>query len=46
LAVRKQAAQKFDGEMRKLNGLEVRKHYEIKIINRVAVLGQLMLART
>jgi hypothetical protein len=41
LAVRKQAAQKFDGEifnLRKLGDLEVRKHYRIEITNRFAAL--------
>jgi hypothetical protein len=41
LAVRKQAAQKFDGgrfNLRKLNDLEVRKQYQIEIINRFAAL--------
>jgi hypothetical protein len=37
---------KYVFNMRKLNDLEVRKYYEIKIINRLAVLGNLMLART
>jgi hypothetical protein len=39
LAVRKQAAQKSDGErfnLRKLNDLEVRKQYQIEIKNRYA----------
>jgi hypothetical protein len=39
LAVRKQAAQKFDGErfnLRKLNDLEIRKQYRIEITNRFA----------
>ena len=39
LAVRKQAAQKFDGgrfNLRKLNDLEVRKQYQIEIKNRFA----------
>ena len=39
LAVSKQAAQRFDGErfnLRKLNGLEVRKQYQIEITNRFA----------
>jgi hypothetical protein len=43
-AVRKQAAQKFDGErfyLRKLNELEVKKQYRIKITNRFAVLVNL-----
>jgi predicted lipase len=42
LAVRKQAAQRFDGEkfnLRKLNDLEVRKQYQIEITNRFAALG-------
>ena len=41
LAVSKQAAQKFEGErlnLRKLNELEVRKQYQIKISNRFATL--------
>jgi hypothetical protein len=41
LAVRKQAAQKFDGvrfNLRKLNDLEVRKQYLIEITNRFAAL--------
>jgi hypothetical protein len=41
LAVRKQAAQKFDGvrfNLRKLNDLEVRIQYQIEITNRFAVL--------
>jgi ribulose bisphosphate carboxylase small subunit len=41
MAVRKQAAQKFDGEkfnLRKLDDLEVRKQYRIKITNRFAAL--------
>jgi len=41
LAVSEQAAQKFDGErfnLRKLNGLEVRKQYQIEITNRFAAL--------
>jgi hypothetical protein len=41
LAVRKQAAQKFDGvrfNLRKLNDLEVRKEYRIEITNRFAAL--------
>ena len=39
LAVNKKAAQKFDGErfnLRKLNELEVRKQYQIKISNNFA----------
>ena len=39
LAVSKQAAQRFDGErlnLRKLNELEVRKRYQIKLSNRFA----------
>jgi hypothetical protein len=39
LAVRKQAAQKFDGERcnwKKLNDLEVRKQYQIEIRNSFA----------
>jgi len=46
LAVSKQAAQKFDGErfnLRKLNELEVRKHYQIEITNRFAALENLTL---
>ena len=42
--VRKQAAQKFDGErfnLRKLNKLEVRKQYQIGITNRFAAFGNL-----
>jgi hypothetical protein len=41
LAVRKQAAEKFDGErfnLRKLNDMEVRKEYQIEITNRSAAL--------
>ena len=41
LAVRKQAAQKFDGgrfNLRKLNDPEVRKQYQIEITNRFAAL--------
>jgi hypothetical protein len=41
LAVRKQAAQKFNGgrfNLRKLNDLEVRKQYQIEITNRFAAL--------
>jgi hypothetical protein len=41
VAVRKQAAQKFDGvrfKLRKLNDLEVRKQYQIEITNRLAAL--------
>ena len=41
LAVRKQAAQKFDGgrfNLRKLNALQVRKQYQIEITNRFAAL--------
>jgi hypothetical protein len=41
LAVRKQAAQNFDGvrfNLRKLNDLEVRKQYQIEITNRFAAL--------
>ena len=44
LTVSKQAAQKFDGEklnLRQLNGLQVRKQYQIGITNRFAVLGKL-----
>jgi hypothetical protein len=42
LAVRKQAAQKFDGEkfnLRKLDDVEVRKQYRIEITNRFAALA-------
>jgi hypothetical protein len=41
LAVRKQATQTSDGgrfHLRKLNGLEVRKQYQIEITNRFAAL--------
>ena len=41
LSVRKQAAQKSDGSrfnLRKLNDLEVRKHYQIQITNKFAAL--------
>ena len=41
LAVRKQAAQNSDGgrfNLRKLNGMEVRKQYQIEITNRFAAL--------
>ena len=41
MAVRKQAAQKSDGgifNLRKLNDLEVRKQYQIKITNKFAAL--------
>ena len=41
LAVRKQAAQKFEGgrfNLRKLNDLEFRKQYQIEITNRFAAL--------
>ena len=44
LAVRKQAAQKFDGErfnLRKPNEREVRKQYQIEITNRFAALEKL-----
>ena len=44
LAVSKQAAQKFEGEtfnLRKLNELEVRKHYQIEITNGFAALENL-----
>ena len=44
LAVTKQAAQNFDGEifnLRKLNEMEVRKQYQIDITNRFASLGHL-----
>ena len=49
MAVSKQAAQKFDGERfntRQLNELEVRKQYHIEITNRLAALGDLVIART
>jgi hypothetical protein len=45
LAVRKQAAQKFDGEkfnLRMLNDLKVRKQYRIEITNRFAALENVM----
>ena len=41
LAISKQAAQKFVGErftLRKINELGVRRHYQIKILNRLAAL--------
>ena len=44
LAVRKQAAQKFEGErfnLRKLNELEVKEKYQIEITNRFAALENL-----
>jgi hypothetical protein len=44
LAVRRQAAQKFDWErfnLRKLNELEVKKQYQIEITNRFAALENL-----
>jgi hypothetical protein len=43
LAVSKPTAQKFDGEkfFRKLNELEVRKHYQIEFSNRFAALENL-----
>jgi hypothetical protein len=44
LAVIKQATQKYDGErfnLRKLNVLEVRKHYENEITNRFSALENL-----
>jgi hypothetical protein len=44
LAVRKQAAQKFDGgrfNLRKLNDLEVRKQYQVEIKNRFAALDNI-----
>jgi len=44
LAVGKQAAQRFDRQrfnVRKLNELEVRKHYQLKITNRFAALENL-----
>ena len=44
LAVSKQEAQRFDGErfnLRKLNELEVKKQYQIKISNRFAALENL-----
>ena len=49
LAVSKQAAQKFDGErfnLRKLNELEVRKHYQIEITNGFAALENFVMTRT
>jgi hypothetical protein len=44
LAVKKQAAQKFDGEcfnLRKLHGLDARKQYQIEISNKFAALVNL-----
>jgi hypothetical protein len=44
LEVSKQTAKKLDGErfdFRKLNELEVRKEYQIEILNRFAALGNL-----
>ena len=44
LAVRKQAAQKFEGEwfnLRKLKKLEVKENYQIEITNRFAALENL-----
>jgi len=44
LAVSKQAALKFDGErlnLRKLNELEIRNHYEIEVTSRFAALENL-----
>jgi len=44
LAVSKQAAQKFDGErfhLSKLSDMEVKKDYQIKVINRFAALENL-----
>jgi len=44
LALNKQAAQRFDGErfnLRNLNELEVRKQYQIEIINRFTALENL-----
>ena len=44
LAVSKQVVQKLDGErfnLRKLKDLEVRKQYQIEIINRFAALGNI-----
>jgi hypothetical protein len=44
LAVSKQATQTFDGErfnLRKLNELKVRKHYQIEITNRFSALENL-----
>ena len=44
LAVRKQAAQKLDGErfnLRRLKDLEVKKQYQIEITNRSAALGNI-----
>jgi hypothetical protein len=49
LAVRKQAAQRFDGEkfnLRKLDILEVRKQYRIEITNRFAALENVSDDRT
>jgi len=48
LAVRKQAAQKFEGErfnLRKVKELEVKEKYQIEITNRFAALENLMLTR-
>ena len=44
MALNKQAAQRFDGErfnLRNLNELEVRKQYQIEIINRFTALENL-----
>jgi len=44
LTVSKQAAKKFEGEtfnLRKLNELQVKKHYQIEISNRFAALENL-----
>jgi hypothetical protein len=44
LAVSKQAAQKFDGErlnIRKLNELAIRRHYQVETTNRFAALQNL-----
>jgi hypothetical protein len=44
LAVSEQAAQKFDGErfnLRKVNELEVKKHYQIEITNSLFRSGEL-----
>jgi hypothetical protein len=47
LAVRKQAAQKFDGKLfnlRRLNDLEVRKQCQIEITNRFAALENVLVS--
>ena len=44
LAVRKEAAQKLDGErfnLRKLKDVEVKKQYQIEITNRFSALGNI-----